>query len=170
MKDKNGIEICCENCDDFIPAGTNDRGCMLCEEDCETAFGTKRCIFRASTKALKAHIAELQSENKRLLDCLTEHNILHPDVQKGMDRLNALADKREGLKPKCEGLKEQSFTIEEIDFIKKAISMAIIECETNPPKPSDEKLKLMWSIKSKCDAFLKANVRENRTLEESEEK
>lgn len=62
------------------------------------------------------------------------------------------------------------FTNEEIDFMKKAISMAIFDCETNPPKPSDENLKLMWSIKSKCDAILKANVRENRTLKESEEK
>ena len=62
MKDKNGIEICCENCDDFVPVGTNDRGCMLCEEDCESVFETKRCTFRASTKALKARIAELQAQ------------------------------------------------------------------------------------------------------------
>ena len=52
-------------------------------------------------------------------------------------------------------LKELRFTDEEIDFIKKAISMAILDCETNPPKPSDETLNLMWSIKSKCDAILK---------------
>ena len=47
------------------------------------------------------------------------------------------------------------FTEQEIDFIKKAISMAIIDCETNPPKPSDEKINLMWSIKAKCDELLK---------------
>ena len=61
------------------------------------------------------------------------------------------------------------FTDEEIDFIKKAISMAILDCETNPPKPPEEELKLMWSIKSKCDAILKANVLENRTPKESDD-
>lgn len=62
MKDKNGIEICCENCDDFIPVGTNGRGCARYEEDCEDVFGEKRCIFKASSKALEARIAELQNE------------------------------------------------------------------------------------------------------------
>lgn len=51
--------------------------------------------------------------------------------------------------------KELRFTDKEIDFIKKAISMAIIDCETNPPNPSEEQLKLMWSIKAKCDELLK---------------
>ena len=63
MKDKNGIEICCENCDDFIPVGTNGRGCTLYEEDCETVFGGKRCVFKASSKALEARIQELQEHN-----------------------------------------------------------------------------------------------------------
>ena len=62
MKDKNRIEIKCENCDDFIPVGTNGRGCALYEEDCENVFGEKRCIFRASSEALEARIAELQKE------------------------------------------------------------------------------------------------------------
>ena len=62
MKDKNGIEIKCENCDDFIPAGTNGRGCALYEEDCENVFGEKRCIFKASSEALEARIKELQDE------------------------------------------------------------------------------------------------------------
>ena len=144
MKDKNGIKIECQNCGAF--------------EYCKDSSAYEQCqnkAFFPSSQAYETRIAELQAENKRLLDCLTEHHILHPDVQEAMDRLNALADKREGLKPKCEVLKSQTFTIEEIDFVKKAISMAIIECETNPPKPSDEKLKLMWSIKSKCDAILK---------------
>ncbi len=166
MKDKNGIKICCKNCNDDVAINCLHYNPDNPDEDwgCVVSGG-----FTPSYDALFARIAELQAENKRLLDCLTEHHILHPDVQKAMDRLNALADKREGLKPKCEVFKEQSFTIEEIDFIKKAISMAIIDCETNTPKPSDEKLKLMWNIKSKCDAFLKVNVRENRTLEECEE-
>lgn len=62
MKDKNGIKICCENCDDFIPVGTNGRGCTLYEEDCETVFGGKRCVFKASREAYEARIAELQKE------------------------------------------------------------------------------------------------------------
>lgn len=119
MKDKNGIEICCENCDDFTPVGTNGRGCALYEEDCENVFGEKRCIFRASSEALEARIAELQAENALL---------------------------------------KENFTIEEIEFIKKAISMAILDCETNPPKPSDEKINLMWSIKAKCDELLKQKI------------
>lgn len=51
--------------------------------------------------------------------------------------------------------KGETFSDKEIDFIKKAISMAILDCETNPPKPSEEQLKLMWSIKFKCDELLK---------------
>lgn len=47
------------------------------------------------------------------------------------------------------------FTEQEIDFIEKAISMAILDCETNPPKPSDEKLEMMRRIKSKCDGLLR---------------
>ena len=62
MKDKNGIEICCENCDDFIPVGRNGRGCSLYEEGCENVFGEKRCTFRASSKAYEARIADLQNE------------------------------------------------------------------------------------------------------------
>lgn len=62
MKDKNGIEIKCENCDDFTPVGTNGRGCALYEEDCENVFGEKRCTFRASNEAHEARIAELQNE------------------------------------------------------------------------------------------------------------
>ena len=62
MKDKNGIDIKCENCDDFIPAGTNGRGCALYAEDCENVFGEKRCIFKASSEALEARIKELQDE------------------------------------------------------------------------------------------------------------
>nr|DAL85813.1 MAG TPA: hypothetical protein [Caudoviricetes sp.] len=47
------------------------------------------------------------------------------------------------------------FTAEEIDFLRRAIVEAILDCETNPPHPSDAKLNLMWSIKGKCDAILK---------------
>ena len=58
-------------------------------------------------------------------------------------------------KERSDKLEENQFTREEIDFVKKAISMAILDCETNPPKPSDENLKLMRSIKFKCDGLLK---------------
>lgn len=58
-------------------------------------------------------------------------------------------------KERADKLEKNQFTREEIDFIKKAISMAILDCETNPPKPSDENLKLMRSIKFKCDELLK---------------
>lgn len=72
MKDKNGIEICCENCDDFIPVGTNGRGCTLYEEDCESVFGGKRCVFKASSKAYEARIAELQEHNDILQNRVAE--------------------------------------------------------------------------------------------------
>ena len=51
--------------------------------------------------------------------------------------------------------KGETFADEEVEFIEKAISIAILDCETNQPKPSEEQLKLMWSIKFKCDALLK---------------
>lgn len=116
MKDKNGIEICCENCD--VNA---QRDCTLWNEERDKE-GSDGCqeYFYPSYKAYEARIAELQRHEQSHLE---------------------------------------DFTIEEIDFVKKAISMAIIDCETNPPKPSNEKLKLMWSIKSKCDALLKGAVK-----------
>lgn len=72
MKDKNGIEIKCENCDDFIPVGTNGRGCSLYEEDCENVFGEKKCIFRTSREAYEARIAELQNSLDETEKKLTE--------------------------------------------------------------------------------------------------
>lgn len=51
--------------------------------------------------------------------------------------------------------KGETFADKEVEFIEKAISMAIRDCEINPPKPLDENLKLMWSIKFKCDELLK---------------
>lgn len=72
MEDKNGIEICCENCDDFIPVGTNGRCCALYEEDCENVFGEKRCIFWASREAYEARIAELQNSLDETEKKLTE--------------------------------------------------------------------------------------------------
>ena len=72
MKDKNGIEICCENCDDFIPVGTNGRGCTIYEEDCESVFGGERCVFKASSKAYEARIAELQEHNDILQNRVAE--------------------------------------------------------------------------------------------------
>ena len=54
MKDKNGIEICCENCrhygycdDKFFP---------------DVAKGDDSCNFEVSANAYKARIAELQKE------------------------------------------------------------------------------------------------------------
>lgn len=149
MKDKNGIEIECENCDDFIPVGTHGRGCTLYEEDCEDVFGKKRCIFRASREAYEARIAELQNENSLLKDGKSHimEVKMSPKLVKSIIRAanSEIRDLKEELR----------FTDEEIDFIEKAISMEILDCETNSPKPSDEKLKLMWGIKIKCDELLK---------------
>ena len=74
MKDKNGIEICCENCDDFIPVGTNGRGCALYEEDCENVFGGKRCVFKASSEALFARIADLEKKLTETIKLLSERS------------------------------------------------------------------------------------------------
>ena len=74
MKDENGIEICCENCDDFIPVGTNGRGCALYEEDCDNVFGEKRCIFKASSEALEARIADLEKKLTETVKLLGERS------------------------------------------------------------------------------------------------
>ena len=206
MKDKNGIEIKCENCD------------VNAQRDCANwnpksgKEGTEYCAndyFLPSYKAYEARIAELQKELtviqeseraeaqeadrlrgevKELGKKLTETIKLLGERSRECGKLQALLEVKnrsnmstqstDAVDVSKNGEKstesEQShledFTNEEIDFIKKAISMAIFDCETNPPKPSDENLKLMWSIKSKCDAVLKANVRENRTPKEGEEK
>ena len=74
MKDKNGIEIKCENCDDFIPAGTNGRGCARYEEDCENVFGEKRCVFKVSSKALEARIVDLEKKLTETIKLLSERS------------------------------------------------------------------------------------------------
>lgn len=140
MKDKNGINIECQNCASV--------------DYCKDSFVCEQCLcqngaFLPSAEAFKARIQELMTENALLKD--GESHImdvkLSPKFVKSIIR--AVNSEVENLK------KELRFTDKEIDFIKKAISMAILDCETNPPKPSDENLKLMWSIKSKCDELLK---------------
>ena len=170
MKDENGIDICCENC--VLYAG---RYC-----DVRETFQGCKDDFRPTEKAYKARIKELQDElyaDKYNCESWEEIKEEHQKIEaiiSDLKRENALLKDGEShimdvkMSPKfiksiiravnseVENLKKElSFTDEEIDFIEKAISMAILDCETNPPKPSEEELKLMWSIKSKCDGLLK---------------
>ena len=141
MKDENGIEICCENCDDFIPVGTNGRGCTLYEEDCEYVFGGERCVFKASSKAYEARIAELQAENALLKD--GESHIMDvkmsPKFVKSITRM---------INSDIENLKEElGFTDEELNLIRNTFQDQI----------RDDKCG--WSAEKriiiKCDALLK---------------
>ena len=50
MKDKNGIEICCENCR------------CVCKYDSMCLAHTPPSFFRPTSEALEARIAELQKE------------------------------------------------------------------------------------------------------------
>ena len=143
MKDKNGIEIDCQNCEAF--------------EYCKDSSAYEQCqnkAFSPSKEAYEARIKELQDElyaDKYNYESWEEIKEEHQKLEATISDLKQKLANLEG-----EDLKEElRFTIEEIDFIKKAISMAILDCETNPPKPSDENLKLMWSIKFKCDGLLK---------------
>lgn len=229
MKDKNGINIDCQNCEAF--------------EYCKDSSAYEQCqnkAFSPSKEAYESRIKELQDElyadkynyesweeikeehqklEATIVELQKELNIVQEseraeaqeadrlrgeikELEKKLTETVKLLGERSRECGKLQALLEvknrsdistqstdavdvskngeksteseqshlEDFTIEEIDFTKKAISMAIFDCETNPPKPSDENLKLMWSIKSKCDAILKANVRENRTLKESDEK
>lgn len=141
MKDKNGIEICCKNCELY-----NGK---FCEARETYPYCNKGGYFNPTTDAYEARIAELQKENALLKD--GDSHIMDvkisPKFIKSIIRI--VNSEVEAVKRKLR------FTNEEIDFLKKAISMAILDCETNPPKPSDENLKLMWSIKAKCDELLK---------------
>lgn len=163
MKDKNGIEIKCENCAPIVAWICPHRDSYPCTTD----------SFLPSTKAYEARIAELQNELDETKKKLTETVKLLSEKSRECGKLQALLEVKnrsnmstqstDAVDVSKNGEKstesEQShledFTNEEIDFIKKAISMAIFDCETNPPKSSDENLKLMWSIKSKCDELLK---------------
>ena len=60
MKDKNGIDICCENC----------RHCEYCDDKFfpDVAGGGEGCNFEVSPKAYEARIQELQNENALLKD------------------------------------------------------------------------------------------------------
>lgn len=164
MKDENGIEIFCENC-------------KFSKTPPRCKFGSLDCLFIPSANAYKARIAELQNtlnvvqeseraeaqeadrlreEVNELGKKLTETIKLLGERSRECGKLQALLEvKKRQKSTESEQSHLEYFTIEEIDFIKKAISMAILDCETNPPKPSDEKLKLMWSIKFKCDGLLK---------------
>lgn len=121
MKDENGIEICCENCDDFIPVGTNSRGCTLYEEDCEYVFGGERCVFKASSEAYEARIQELQIENALLKD--GESHVMNvkmsPKFVKSITRM---------INSEIENLKEElGFTDEELNLIRDTFQSEIRE-------------------------------------------
>lgn len=151
MKDENGIEIFCKNCNDDVAINCPHYNPDNPDEDfgCVVSGG-----FVPSYDALFARIKELQDElyaDKYNYESWEEIKEEHQKLEATISDLKQKLANLEG-----EDLKEElRFTIEEIDFIKKAISMAILDCETNPPKPSDENLKLMWSIKFKCDGLLK---------------
>lgn len=168
MKDKNGINISCENCR------------CVCKYDSMCLAHTPPSFFRPTSEALEARIKELQDElyadkynYESWEEIKEEHQKLEATIS-DLKRENALLKDGKShvmdlkVSPKfvksiirtvnseVEILKrELRFTDEELYFIKTATSMAILDCETNSPKPSDEKLKLMWSIKSKCDELLK---------------
>lgn len=160
MKDENGIEIFCENC-------------KFSKTPPRCKFGSLDCLFIPSVNAYKARIAELQNTLAETEKKLTETVKLLSERSRECGKLQALLEVKnrsntptqptDAVDVSKNGEKstesEQShledFTNEEIDFIKIAISMAILDCETNSPKPSEEQLKLMWSIKSKCDELLK---------------
>ena len=176
MKDKNGIGICCENCDvnaQIDCANWNTENCEEGSEHCVNEYflpsyeaceariselQSKLMVARESGDVeaqdidmLRADVKELRAENERLMDFLMEHCILHPDVKKGMDRLNALADKREGLKFKCEVLEEQAFTIEQLDLIRNIFRVFVDENERMDGDDKSDSL----TIIAKCDAILK---------------
>lgn len=138
MKDKNGIKIECQNCGAF--------------EYCKDSSAYEQCqnkAFFPSKEAYEARIQDLQAENALLKD--GESHIM--DVKMSPKFVKSII---RAINSEVEILKrELRFTDEEIDFIEKAISMEILDCETNSPKPSEEKLKLMWGIKIKCDELLK---------------
>lgn len=64
MKDKNGIEIGCENC----------RHCEYCDDKFfpDVANGGEGCNFEVSAKAYEARIAELQNSLDEIEGKLTE--------------------------------------------------------------------------------------------------
>ena len=206
MKDKNGIEIKCENCNDDVAINCphynpdnpdDDWGCVIPGEFVPSydalftriaELQTELYVVQESERVEAQEADRLRAEVNELGKKLTETVKLLSERSRECGKLQALLEikNRSDISTQSTGAADASkngeksteseqshledFTNEEIDFIKKAISMAIIDCETNPPKPSEEELKLMWSIKAKCDAILKANVRENRTLKESEER
>ena len=198
MKDKNGINTECYNCaieeicKESVHCGVCKIGLFLpskeAYEDRIEDLQNELTVVQESERAEAQEADRLRGEVKELEQKLTETVKLLGEMSRECGKLQALLEVKnrsnmstqstDAVDVSKNGEKstesEQShledFTNEEIDFIKKAISMAIFDCETNPPKPSDENLKLMWSIRSKCDAVLKANVRENRTPKEGEEK
>ena len=143
MKDENGICIECQNCGAF----------RYCKNSSEYEQCQNKAFF-PSKEAYEARIKELQDElyaDKYNYESWEEIKEEHQKLEATISDLKQKLANLEG-----EDLKEElRFTDEEIDFIKKAISMAILDCETNPPKPSEEQLKLMWSIKAKCNELLK---------------
>ena len=171
MKDKNKIEIRCENCKHRIfPAACNHcKDCSDFSPD-EHAYQARISelhtmleLVQASERAEAREADRLREEVKELEKKLTETVKLLGERSRECGELEAY---NEVLQRRIEEFSmelpdrniKENFTNEEIDFIKKAISMAILDCETNPPKPSDEKINLMWSIKAKCDALLKERV------------
>ncbi len=90
-KDKNGIEIKCENCE-YLTAT------KFCEISAyKTTFGREGCIkgnnFYAKRSVLEARILELQKENK-----LFYNNVLNADFSLTVAILNWLESHTESIK------------------------------------------------------------------------
>ena len=174
MKDEFGIKVKCESTDAYEARIAELQNELNIVQESERAEAQEADRLRAEVKELGKKLTEtIKLLGERSRECGKLQALLEVKNRSNMSTqsTDAVDVSKNGEKStESEQSHLGDFTNEEIDFIKKAISMAIFDCETNPPKPSDENLKLMWSIKSKCDAVLKANVRENRTPKEGEEK
>ena len=88
MKDKNGIEVCCKNCNDDVaincphynPDNPDDWGCTISRE------------FVPSYDALFAHIAELQNSLDETEKKLTETIKLLSERSRECGKLQALLE------------------------------------------------------------------------------
>lgn len=138
MKDKNGIEICCENCDEDAQSF-----CVNWNPKFYKA-GSKYCIdeyFAPSSKALKARIAELQIENALLKD--GESHVM--DVKMSPKFVKSII---RTVNSEIESFKEElGFTDEELNLIRNTFQKQIWEDECG------------WSaekkIIAKCNELLK---------------
>ena len=148
MKDKNGIEICCENCR------------CVCKYDSMCLAHTPPSFFRPTSEALEARIKELQDElyadkynYESWEEIKEEHQKLEATILKLQNELNVVQESERAEAQEADRLREE---IKELKKENERLSKEIIDLGTGTLAEKNYQL-AMRAASALCIAAKKLN-------------